>query len=93
MIKVNDLKTNWKINVDEHLNDFIWLMNDPLNEKGKMTREIGILKQGSTLIRLKRINDADGDFLGMYKLDGTRWIGKVSISYRDIPEFNYLRGV
>ena len=88
MIKQNELEANWGIKVEDNVADFDWLVTDPLDENGKMTRELGIEEQGGKLVRLRRANDKRGNFVGLFVIDGSnlqkRWNGKVSVNSSEI---------
>lgn len=75
---------NWKIDPKAYRDDFEWVKADPLTKDNRLTRELGIIKQGTAPIRLSRVYYDNGDFAGFYRND-TRMIfmGNVSVSARD----------
>ena len=85
---------NWNewagISMEDFLEGLKWVCGDPLNEFGRMTRELGCIIPGGaekgkgTLVKLVRGYYADGSFRGFYHEDtGMFWEGRVSISAKD----------
>ena len=72
---------NWKITQETYRDDFEWLKADKRNENGKLTRELGIRKQGGPVERLERKHTQVGTHF--YTENGHLWTGKVSISADD----------
>lgn len=91
--KAKKVYDNWHEYAGVKEEDFIaeceWLKADPLNEQGRMTRELGCTRKGE-LVRLIRANDVNGNFVGFYREPkepfglGRLWEGRASISSRDI---------
>lgn len=88
-IKYRELCKNWGISPEAYKDDFLWLMQDPLDKNGMMTRELGMKEQGGTPIRLQRVNNIGLALLsatyepwkyGFYRL----YSGRVSVSMKDI---------
>lgn len=67
---------NWaehsNITAEEFLENLKWVCDDPLDEKGLMTREIGLTPTG--IVKLQRVNSTLLGFEGFY-LDGMHWGG------------------
>lgn len=59
------------ITADEFLENLEWVCNDPLDEKGRMTRDIGLTPTG--IVKLQRVYDAHG--LVSFYLGKERWDG------------------
>ena len=72
---------NWGIEEYRHRRDFEWLKEDKRDESGKLTRELGIRKQGGRVERLKRKHTRVGTHL--YTENDELWTGKVSVSAMD----------
>lgn len=78
---------NWSehstITTEEFLENLEWVCNDPMQKVElkdghtieRMTREIGLTPTG--IVRLQRVNDAHGDFVGFYRQDGRLWEGEI----------------
>lgn len=79
----SEVWNNWKkavpqVSETEFLAQLKWLFEDP-----GFTRELGCL-EGEGLVRLRRVSDRQGNFLGFYREgSNTLWEGRVSISKRD----------
>lgn len=60
MRNYEDLCKNWKVDsTDPQVREaFLWLKADPLDKNGRLTRELGILKPGGDLIKLRRVRIA-----------------------------------
>jgi len=72
-LSYRDLCRAWGIDEQEHRSLFEWLMQDPRDELGRLTREIGLTKFGGTPEKLKRVHTpadlAHGNVF--YRQDGT----------------------
>lgn len=78
---------NWSehstITTEEFLENLEWVCDDPMQKVElkdghtieRMTREIGLTPTG--IVRLQRVNDAHGDFVGFYRQDGRLWGGEI----------------
>jgi hypothetical protein len=77
-----ELCQNWGIDPAEHLATFEWLQADPRDEQGKLTREVGIRKQGGVPEKLRRVHDQTGTHF--YDEQGRLWTGKPSVSCMDV---------
>lgn len=51
---------NWGIDAETNRHHFEWVKADPGDEKGRLTREIGIVKKGEEIQRLNRIHSEAG---------------------------------
>ena len=74
---------NWHSNVssitmEEFIKELEWLYDDP-----NFTKELGCSKFDG-LVRLRRIRDKNGSFVGFYREDNSHlWGGWVSLNCRD----------
>lgn len=57
MLKYSYLCKNWEIDKETNRHHFEWVYADPRNEAGRLTRELGMLEPGGTLVRLTRVYD------------------------------------
>ena len=95
-LSYRDLCRAWGIDEQEHRSLFEWLMQDPRDEQGRLTREIGLTKLGGTPEKLQRVHTpadlAHGNIF--YRQDGTPFPTRngqaVSVSKMDFS-FNIPR--
>ncbi|MBS3951119.1 MAG: hypothetical protein KGZ53_10745 [Peptococcaceae bacterium] len=95
-LSYRDLCRAWGIDEQEHRLLFEWLMQDPRDEQGRLTREIGLTKLGGTPEKLQRVHTpadlAHGNIF--YRQDGTPFPARngqaVSVSKMDF-NFNIPR--
>jgi len=72
-LSYRELCENWGIDEQEHRSLFEWLMQDPRDEQGRLTREIGLTHFGGTPEKLKRVHPPADLAYGnlFYRQDGT----------------------
>lgn len=106
-ITIKRLCENWGVSFEDIKEDLQWIYDDPMMEfpyydaesgvektQKKMTREIGILKQGGEVLRLKRAYEDNGCFYAFYKVDENfqsqgLFHGSPSVNVQDIDWQGY----
>lgn len=82
---INEVCENWEISKQDNMEKFDWVLADKLDDQGRITRELGILKQGDEPLKLKRIYNNFNDLAGFYDIEtGERFKGNVSVNLKDI---------
>ena len=82
-----DWHKHFGVTEEDFVDGLRWLDEDPLNEWGRMTRELGCDEKG--LVRLTRVHDELGGFVGFYYRKEEYgdmlflWPGHVSINASD----------
>lgn len=73
---LNNWQTVSTVTTEEFLTALEWLCNDSLDDKGYMTREIGLLNNG--IVKLKRCYTTNHETCAFYREDnGELWNGDV----------------
>lgn len=80
--KYSEICENWGISPEAYREDFEWVMADPRDDKGRLTRELGIRRPGAAPIRLDRIHTRLGTH---FYEQGTKmlFLGSPSVSKDD----------
>lgn len=84
----NDWQSHIGCTQEEFLRELEWVYDDPFTAEGRVTRAMGIDKDGK-ICRLRYAYSAGGSFVGVYHMDGLGMLygssryGSVRITSRD----------